>query len=256
MKHVLSFSLWGDNPKYTVGAIRNAELARTIYDGWICRFYIGSSTPDHVVRELAAFSNVEIVQMDEPGDWSGMLWRFAPCSGSDVQAFVSRDTDSRLSRREKAAVDEWLDSKHGFHIMRDHPLHEAPILGGMWGCKRGVLSDMSDLIEGYSKGDFWQVDQNFLRNVVYPRVQFSAVVHDEFFDRCPFPTKRRGLEFVGEVFDENENFVREHRSLLQEFLLAPTQLAAFRPRRRWPSSLIGANASSSEGTRYNRHHRT
>ena len=25
---VLSFSLWGDNPKYTVGAIKNSELAK------------------------------------------------------------------------------------------------------------------------------------------------------------------------------------------------------------------------------------
>ena len=28
---IISFSLWGQDPKYTIGAIRNAELAREIY---------------------------------------------------------------------------------------------------------------------------------------------------------------------------------------------------------------------------------
>jgi len=31
MKKVVSFSLWGDNPIYNIGAIRNAELAKEIY---------------------------------------------------------------------------------------------------------------------------------------------------------------------------------------------------------------------------------
>ena len=30
MKKIISFSLWGDNPVYTQGAIRNAELAKEI----------------------------------------------------------------------------------------------------------------------------------------------------------------------------------------------------------------------------------
>ena len=48
---------------------------------------------------------------------------------------MSRDLDSRLNDREQAAVQEWLNSKKEFHIMRDHPMHGWPILGGLWGCK-------------------------------------------------------------------------------------------------------------------------
>ena len=44
--------------------------------------------------------------MDEDGDWSGMFWRFHPCSEEDVDVVLSRDTDSRLTQREKDAVDE------------------------------------------------------------------------------------------------------------------------------------------------------
>ncbi|MBW2448639.1 MAG: hypothetical protein JRG83_22365 [Deltaproteobacteria bacterium] len=244
MKNVLSFSLWSDNPKYTVGAIRNAELAQTLYEGWVCRFYVGTSTPEHIVRTLAAFPNVEMVRMQEPGDWRSLFWRFQPCSDPDVQVMVSRDTDSRLSRREKEAVNEWLESRHGVHIMRDHPWHGAPILGGMWGYKQGVLPDMSELIEAYSTDgvsmkDLYQVDQFFLRDVIYRRVRRNAAVHDEFFDRCPFPTKRRGLEFVGEVFDQDENGVQEHRRVLQEFLRVPTKMEPFLPHRKsWTHRFI------------------
>jgi len=42
MKKIVAFSLWGNNPKYTVGAVRNAELTPSIYPGWTARFYCGT----------------------------------------------------------------------------------------------------------------------------------------------------------------------------------------------------------------------
>lgn len=32
-----------------------------------------------------------------------------------------RDLDSLVTKREAAAVDAWIGSKHPIHIMRDHP---------------------------------------------------------------------------------------------------------------------------------------
>ena len=119
-----------------------------------------------------------------------------------VEVMISRDTDSRLSKREAVAVNEWLNSGKLFHVMRDHPAHATEILGGMWGAKKPILGDMLHLIDSYSKGNFWQVDQNFLREVVWPRVAYSTYTHDEFFAKSPFPTKRQGDEFVGQVYDE------------------------------------------------------
>jgi hypothetical protein len=116
---------------------------------------------------------------------------------------LSRDTDCRLSVREKEAVDEWLDSDKDFHIMRDHPFHRIEILGGMWGVRGNILSEMTPLIGNYIKGNFWQVDQNFLKQLIYPIVKDKSFVHDEFFEMKPFPSDRKGKEFVGEAFDEN-----------------------------------------------------
>lgn len=48
---------------------------------------------------------------------------------------MSRDLDSRFSDREYAAVQDWLKSDKVFHVMRDHPLHDFSIFGGLWGSK-------------------------------------------------------------------------------------------------------------------------
>jgi len=216
---LITFSLWGDNPKYTVGAIRNAELAPTIYPGWKCRFYVGTSVPNPIVWQLEAFEHVEVVMMDVPGDWTGMFWRFYPASEPDVEVMVSRDTDCRLGAREKAAVDEWMAADKGFHIMRDHPHHGFPILGGMWGTKKGAFPTMREAIDDWSKTDAYGTDYEFFANVVLPALENEDVmVHDEFFVKREFPTPREGLEFVGEVYDESENNIEDHTRVLKNFL--------------------------------------
>ena len=146
MKKIISFSLWGDNPTYTVGAIKNADLALEIYPGWICRYYVGKSTPIDIVSSLVERENTEVFVMSEPGNWTGMFWRFYPASEPDVEVMLSRDTDSRLNLREAAAVDEWLAGDKNFHIMRDHPYHATEILGGMWGVRNGFLLGMRQAI--------------------------------------------------------------------------------------------------------------
>ena len=205
MKKIISFSLWGDNPKYTIGAIKNAELIDTIYPGWIGRFYCGKSVPIDIIEILKTYTNVEVIEMEENGDWSGMFWRFYACEDSDVM--ISRDTDSRLNLREKNAVDEWLNSDKDFHIMRDHPYHNALILGGMWGVRNGILKNIADLIKNYNKGNFWQVDQNFLSEQIYPIVVNTSFVHDSYHNINPwsknFSIERINQEFVGDVFDEH-----------------------------------------------------
>ena len=204
MTKVIAFSLWGKNPKYTIGSIRNTELAKEIYPGWICRFYTGDDVSEDIENQLID-NGAEVCKMDG-SSWNGMFWRFFAADSDDIM--ISRDTDSRLGTREKAAVDEWLASDKDFHIMRDHPYHKTEILGGMWGVRNGLLNGIKDMIANYNTGSYdnkYQVDQNFLREIVYPLVKDDSIVHDEYFERKPFPTPRKNLQdFVGQVYDENE----------------------------------------------------
>lgn len=204
MKKIISFSLWGDNPKYTIGAVENAKLTNLIYPDWTSRFYCGKSVPKNIIDKLKNEKNCEVINMNDEGDWTGMFWRFYPASDNDVDITIVRDCDSRLNMREKYAVEEWLNSDKGFHIMRDHPAHGTEILGGMWGSKKGVIINMKELIDEYVKGNFWQVDQNFLREKVYPLIRLDSLVHDEYFEHKPFPKPRENKTFVGQAFNEND----------------------------------------------------
>ena len=210
MQKIISFSLWGSNPKYTVGAIRNAELALTIYPHWKCKFFIASSVPKDIVDKLYSFPNTILELKTENGDWSSMFWRFDTSYDPSVDVSIFRDTDSRLSLREKNAVDEWLVSEKTFHIMRDHPYHGFPILGGMWGFKNNPKYPMKELLTNFNVQNKYGTDYDFFIQQLYPMVKNDKVTHDPFFEKIPFPTTRVNKQFVGEVYDENDNRFPEH----------------------------------------------
>jgi hypothetical protein len=199
-----------------VGAKRNAQLVGTLYPGWIARFYVSRSVPSQVIRALNQLG-AEVIFM--PGDgYAGLFWRFLAAADPDVEIMISRDADSRLSMRERAAVDAWLRTGKSFHIMRDHPRHQTAILGGMWGVRKPLLSNMNELLKGWRRNHYWQADQEFLGHTVYEIARNDCVVHDEFFDHKPFPTKRAGYEFVGESVNEKDERYPKALQQLHEYL--------------------------------------
>lgn len=220
-KKVISFSLWGKNPKYTIGAVKNCLLARQVYPDWICRIYYGRSVPEYIISVLSELSNVELMRMSESGDWTGMFWRFLAASDPEVSVMISRDTDSRLSFREKKCVDAWLESDKDVHSIRDHNGHDIPMLGGMWGSRNGVLKDIDRMIVEFKKGNFWQVDQNFLTQKVYPIVKDKMISHDDFYkhkfpNSFPIPHKKDCsgdlyYEFVGKPYESNDISCHDNR---------------------------------------------
>jgi hypothetical protein len=220
MKNVISYSLWGDKPIYWFGALKNIELVSKYLPGWFCRFYIDKNCHQDLIDTIKG-DNVEIILVNPTGTHdnsyfhNGMLWRFAASEDPEVNVFLSRDCDSRISEREVSAINEWLLSDKDFHIMRDHPYHSTHILGGMWGCRNGMMIKigLSNLINNwcinkrssYSYG----IDQDFLKEVVYPLIKDNAIEHSEFNLRFggeirPFPYIRNNYEFVGDVFDAND----------------------------------------------------
>lgn len=184
MKKVISFSLWGNNSFYVIGAILNVDIAETEWPDWICRFYVAPSVPTSAILELQSRKNVEIIKMNEDISWNGMFWRFYPCSDPTVDVVISRDADSRLSIRDKAAVDEWLNSDKDFHILRDNCQHGWPICGGAWGCRNRILHNMKNMTEQYnlkSTDNNHGIDQKFLSSQIYPYIQGTVFVHDDWF---------------------------------------------------------------------------
>lgn len=209
---IISFSLWGDNPKYTVGALRNAQLASVFYRGWTCRFYCDAETvPEDMLKSLEEMNNVEVIRMkaSKEAHWS-MFWRFYTIDDPMVDISLFRDTDSRIGQREAMAVQEWVSSGKGFHSMRDHPQHGTCLMGGMWGVRSGKIHNMRGLISAYYAAGLtdkalFGIDQDFLAYSICPMTVGDMVEHDEFFARKPFPVPRDPKHFVGQVYDENDN---------------------------------------------------
>ena len=215
MNKIISFSLWGNNPKYTIGAIRNAELAQSIYPEWGCYFFLGSSVSQDIQEKLLSIPNVSIFRKDEYNDWRSMFWRFETSYDSEVDISIFRDTDSRINLREKYAVEEWTASDKTFHIMRDHPYHNFSILGGMWGYKKNNKYPMEILLNSFAKSDTYGTDYNFFNSSLYPLIQEDKLVHDPFFDKINFPKPRIDNEFVGDVFDEYDHRHPEYYKYIQ-----------------------------------------
>jgi hypothetical protein len=215
----LSFSLWGDKPIYNVGAIRNAELWKEIYPEWKMVVFYDNSVPEKTIQKL---KSMDVICEDMTGkNIYGMCWRVFAVDLPDSEYSIFRDTDSRISIREKLAVDEWLSSGKTLHVMRDHPYHMIPcgndtlgILGGMWGIKSKKIP-LTKMINSYpNKGKiFYGEDQTFLKTI-YSLFEKDRFTHDDFFEKKPFPIKRIEGRFIGERIDENESPVTDDYKLV------------------------------------------
>lgn len=207
-KRVISFGLYGSKAKYTVGAIRNAQLAKEYFPGWICRFYVTSDVPKEVLANLTALGSELVKIPDGKGYISGMFYRFLVASDPTVDRYIIRDTDSRLNARDRIAVEEWINSRYPVHIMRDHVNHCIVMNGGMWGGVKGAIKDFEGKLQLWENKNEYMADLHFLDKMVWPDIQDKQISHDAYCcDRYPnakpFPTKRyMTYQHVGQVFNE------------------------------------------------------
>jgi hypothetical protein len=137
---VISISLFGpvENPKMfslnkSLTFVQELlyEIQQVYADDWILRVYhdkkfLNKTTIRDFEQRYSFIDFCNITDMDL--DYiPPRIWRFLPAGDEMVSVMVSRDLDSPLTSRERAAVDEWLSSKFSFHSMRDHPYHVVSI---------------------------------------------------------------------------------------------------------------------------------
>ncbi len=206
-KKVISFGLWGDDPRYVRGAEANVVLAREHYPGWECWFWVDQTVPHNVVRLLENQPDCRVI-MEDSADYEmpRLFRRFLSIEFAEVEIVIVRDADSRLSKREKLAVVHWLDSSNKFHVMRDCPFHKAKMLGGMWGCRAASLRNIRELIVEYLQNHRnykprTGIDQDFLDAEIWPSASSSCTVHDPYFSNQPFPDNSLDIEnFIGRIY--------------------------------------------------------
>lgn len=210
MAWLISFALYGNSPKYCIGAIENARLAPKIYPEWTCRFYVDHTVPFQIISTLKSMAEVIVIDDRKIIGSNRMIWRFYAASDTTVDRFISRDCDSRLNLREKHAVYEWIDSGKPLHVMRDHPHHYGfPILGGMWGCTKSCWStaeqDCAKWMSDHNWNTNWANDMALLADTVWLKQGGSCTIHDDSHEQ--FKVTLPGGQFVGQQWNANNTLI-------------------------------------------------
>jgi hypothetical protein len=222
-------------PDWVVDGIeRNILDAQRYYPDWIVRVYTYDAPQTLVdkwlVHNSSTFHNVEVVEcfantLLAKSNSRKMLSRILAYDDPKVWYSLVRDADSRLSLREVMAVHEFMrlsmamdnimpdyledhNSKEAiyFHSMHDHDSHVVPIMGGMFGMKRGLLQaaklstskismkQLLDLaLQEYPNdlGGCCGEDQQFLALYLWPQVRKVTLDHAMRPERCQEENKAK-----------------------------------------------------------------
>jgi len=212
-KKIISFSVYGDNSIYLKGAETNIDEAEKVYPDWICRFYCTKDIEN--LDTLLKDERCEVLVL-ESSIWP-MYWRFFAIDDPMVDVIISRDSDSVVGEREKAAVEDWLKREESFHTMHDMDspnAHSKIVMGGMWGLKTKTLKGITNLIDLYAKtfNYKWQYsqDQDFLEKYLFTLYKNDCLDHSshqqiKWKHSIPFP-ESSGNKYGGFVGDRVSPF--------------------------------------------------
>jgi tetratricopeptide (TPR) repeat protein len=189
---VISFSLYGNVPFYSYGAMINLVLSRTVYPGWRCRFYVDAAVPRPCIAFLRD-NGAELRNMEDEYPGVGLFQRFLVMNDSTVGRFLVRDSDARISETEAALVREWIDSGLPFHVARDHVMHNELMMGGMWAGRTDCGIDIVELMRRYFVAGptaKYGHDQRMLGLMLWPLIRNHCLVHDKYYAVPDVPTVR------------------------------------------------------------------
>lgn len=220
-KKVISFSLFGNSPRYLRGALQNALVGMEMYPGWVLRFYVDDTVPKDFRDLLETFGCEICVQPSGQSLFQKLSWRFLVADDAAVGRFLVRDCDSVFIPREAHTVKQWVDSGKSFHIIRDWQTHTDLILAGLWGGIAGVLPGMGDMIASFIRTNSIQsltIDQRFLGQYVWPQIKHDCFISDSLFTSF-------GAHKIENILSDDEERIAMNRYATknseQERLLSP-----------------------------------
>jgi len=215
----ISYALFGDSPKYLNGALFNATDVLDKYPTFQPVFFVDSKTvPGATLRALRELP-VRLIAGNTKWMPNKTNWQTTAFDLPNAETVIFRDVDSRVTRREVAAVTQWMETDFGAHVMRDFPAHTDPLMGGMWGLKKRSFPklNLGKVWQDYrSRVSDWDnpSDQVFLKRAVWPLIKHDILQHDEFTGApgtYMFPVPFDPAEgFVGEIYTAEGIRIPEH----------------------------------------------
>ena len=175
---LISFSLYGTDPKYLGAALQIVSDTKEIFPGYLPRFYVSQEIEEGLITHLKEAGS-EIVRKERKDGIDGMFWRFLAASDPEAEVVLVRDVDTRLTLRDKQSNDTWLSSEKDYHIVRDAWHHRMEMMGGLWACRGEKIPHIEQLVSNWEHKSFFWDDQIFLATKVYPWIRnFSYIQSD------------------------------------------------------------------------------
>lgn len=178
MAYVFSFCIYGTNPKYLYGLLKNLEQIRAHYPEFQTWIAVGNDVPEEYIAKYKAFPNVTLTHYPFTGGRL-MTYRFFPIDDPTITCMIVRDADSRFGDRDHECIRRFLSSDYCVFTIRDHYYHRCPIMGGQWGIKRTPECSDFQLQTAYTQikdsltqgcgEDAYDTDQYFTRHYIYPK---------------------------------------------------------------------------------------
>ena len=182
MVNVFSFCLYGPkNPRYYPGLLENIALSANYFPDWKVYVYTAPDVEESMMCQLEACDNVVIRQTGVTGA-QNMIQRFYAIDEPGVDIMFVRDADSRIHWKDRWAIREFIrQPQFVAHTIRDNIEHTADMMGGLWGLRKSAGINLHDEYASYktdvTKGHRHGHDQNFLSDVIYPKVLSRLLVH-------------------------------------------------------------------------------
>jgi hypothetical protein len=254
-KNILSYSLYGDNRKYFNALCKNIDFIDLFYKNtFTIMIVVESDIPSSWLKFLYKSSAVVVMSDDHylkniPKDF----YRIYPIVSGQGDACFFRDADSHLTKYEMDSMTRFIDSNFMYHIVRDHPNHLAPIMGGLFGIKSIKYETFKDaFFSNISKYKFanksWRNeksgargDQTILADHIYPLAYKEALIESNFVlfwnerllvSECKIPKIKSS--FMGQIDPEfnpdNERDIRDYKLGVKKFYLPYRMFKFFRYR--------------------------
>lgn len=200
---VTSYSIFGysgRNGNYWIYIPSLLRLHSILFPDYKLAIY-HDDTIDHmaygkVLKQLNKDSKLDLCYMGRNKELCrSMLWRCkAIWDYPQAKAVFFRDLDSCPTYRERCANEAFIKSSRAVHGINDHPAHDVPLMGGLWGCKPKKYMILTGhrswekFVSLQRDQDFTihGTDQLFLRDNVLPCIENSLLVHkDSLFINFP-----------------------------------------------------------------------
>lgn len=209
-KILFSFSLYGNQDKYTKGMIANCQLIKERFPSARIIIFLANDVPAHYGEQLSTFSNVTIKHVERKRGLQNSYDRFEVMDEPDIDIVFFRDADSRVNERDACCIEDFINDSRALHIIRDHAWQTNLISAGMFGLRKSLFPyNMGELMKTWLSKHTdvgYGSEERFLAHMIYPQLRHSMLVHDRSHRyrhelTVPFRSPIINSDFIGQTHD-------------------------------------------------------